>query len=75
MSTLANQPAFPAQSHVKPNGEVHPFQSGMTLRQYYAGKALQGLLSDPAGNSPYERFASDAVRLADALIAELEKTK
>ena len=37
-----NQPAFPA-----PAGVSHITEQGMTLRDYFAGKALQGLLSNP----------------------------
>ena len=50
---------------------------GMTLRQWYAGKALSGLLAGETGgyatNEWPSNIASDAVTLADALIAELEK--
>jgi hypothetical protein len=37
-----NIPAFPA-----PAGVAHITEQGMTLRDYFAGKALQGLLSNP----------------------------
>jgi hypothetical protein len=46
-----------------------------TLREYYAGLAMQGLLSsfkhDRPGN--IERGVRDSVLIADALIAELNK--
>lgn len=52
-------------------------QDGMTLRQWYAGLAMQGLLSANAtyGGQTNARssLASDAVAHADALIAELHK--
>ena len=35
-------PAFPA-----PAGVAHITEQGMTLRDYFAGKALQGLLANP----------------------------
>lgn len=70
-------PAFPRSPAA---GAAAQGQIGMTLRQWYAGQALVGLLlSDelaraqvnPGGRytSPTE-FAEAAVRLADAMIAE-----
>lgn len=77
MSALANQPAFPYAFQHEDGADftVCGISLGMTLRQYYAGKALAGLLADPSGSSSYEGFARKSVNLADALIAELEKTK
>ena len=54
----------------------------MTLRQHYAGLAMQGLIADPAPapegirSNPKERlkyFAKRACAYADALLAELAK--
>jgi hypothetical protein len=45
----------------------------MSLREYYAGQALAGLLANdtgPAGD--WKKSAKDAMEAADALIAELE---
>jgi hypothetical protein len=36
-------PAFPQQF----NGTTEPSLSGMTLRDYFAAKAMQGMLSNP----------------------------
>lgn len=77
--TLANDPAFPVPGFnddpSTPERFVQPCV-GMTLRQWYAGQAMQGLchiakesyIDDP------QSLASDAVATADALIKELEKT-
>lgn len=47
---------------------------GMTLRQYYAGQAMQGLIiHNDYGHVSNEDLAKGAVAHADALIAELEK--
>jgi hypothetical protein len=43
--------------------------SGLTKREYFAAMAMQGLLSNP--NTSFE--TRDAVIIADALIAELNK--
>lgn len=46
--------------------------SGLTKREYFAGLAMQGLL---AGNAIYySDMPNDAVRLADKLLIELQKT-
>lgn len=52
--------------------------TGITLREHYAGLALQGLLASPAAESDgwswrTGSIAGDAVLFADELIAELEK--
>jgi hypothetical protein len=49
---------------------THDQQSlGMTLRDYFAAKAMQGLLSDGVGkNSDIHIIASDAYFVADAMI-------
>ncbi len=88
MSALANQPAFP--QCMVPDGQPTPIaqriveSKGLTLRQYYAGLAMQGILSNAAlatmfSEMPgfeFREIASDrAVKYADALIAKLEETK
>lgn len=47
-------------------------QYGLTKREYFAGLAMQGI---SAFNLPYEMTAEQSVKLADALLAELEKTE
>ena len=46
---------------------------GMTIRQHYAGLALQGVLCADSTYT-YEFAAKEAVLYADALIAELNRT-
>jgi len=45
---------------------------GMNLREYYAGLAMQGLFTNHR-NEDIAALASDAVRIADALLEELSK--
>ena len=45
---------------------------GLTKREYFAGLAMQGMASS---DLTYEDIAHDAVKMADALLAELDKTK
>lgn len=69
------EPAFP--------GETNRFDScgdrfttkhkGISLRAYFAVKAMAGLVSCPTANCTYEELARHSVKYADALIAELSK--
>lgn len=80
-----NEPAYPA-----PNGTVNgngdycaPDFPGMTLREHFAGLAMQGIMANPSGEPKgdfeLEHFAkvvaTMAVRHADALLAELTKDR
>jgi hypothetical protein len=49
----------------------------MSLRAYFAGQALTGLLANSEGERTFHEidWAVCAVRQADALIAELNKTQ
>ena len=60
-------------------GEHGAVLGGITLRQHFAGLAMQGLASVPLqGESPDSAVRSDArraVAYADALLAELAKAQ
>lgn len=63
-------PAFPSPDSVYANGERGYGAWGMTLRDWLAGKALQGMLANPAYNSASnEVLSSHAYDLADRMIA------
>lgn len=47
--------------------------NGMTLREHYAGIAMQALITAGANWYDVKGTASNAIKHADALIAELEK--
>ena len=64
-------PAFP-QGYLD-GPEVDP--SGMSLRAWFAGMAMQGLITNPDTVSEVEIVAKFSIQYADALIAELEKEK
>ena len=54
-------------------GHPMPYNEGMTLRDYFAAKALQGLC---AGRTEYEQPGADAefaYRLADEMMKQREK--
>lgn len=70
MSKDNGGPAFP--HHFTPDsiGDC----SGMTLRDYFAAKAMQGMLSAPY-NAASDQYmtARDAYAVADAMLKEREK--
>ncbi len=56
------RPASPAHQH-----GMHEPQKGMTLRDYFAAKAMQGMFSAPIACEMEER-ASLAYQMADAML-------
>lgn len=66
----------PAFAHGDPE---HGGDPGMTLRQWYAGKALQGYLSSCNPGLPSDHaaavIAEQAFKLADAMLAEDQKER
>ena len=68
-----NEPAFPGQWDHGPSG-IQSF-SGMTLRDYFAAKAMQGILSDPNIAIPRQKTAEWAYGIADAMIKERDEKK
>lgn len=64
MKTRAFHPAFPAEGKGK---------EGMTLRDYFAAMALQGLLAGrPDAGIDGKYAVTEAVNYADLLLAELD---
>jgi hypothetical protein len=62
---MRDQPAFPL--HDAGNGV--PFDNGMTLRDYFAAKAMQSMNSRPDYDDvPAVVIAADAYTLADAMM-------
>ena len=78
---LGDMPIHPGPAIVEERGATVLERSrhavpvhGMTLRQYYAGLAMQGyIIKGLEGSTAYAIVAADAVRSADALLNELEK--
>lgn len=82
----ANMPAFPRvektltkpMHSVLPEGWViheHVVTTGLSKREYFAAKALQGILANPNTNRIADAHARDATLLADALIEFLDRTR
>ena len=56
--------AFPYGNH-KP----HAFGLGITMRQYYATKAMQGLLANPHLDLSHSDVVAKAFQIADEMLA------
>ena len=75
-------PAFPIRfRYEKSDGSIVTHEAdGMSLRQWYAGMALQGLLAEsahPQSAGSWKQagsFAANAFELADAMIAAEKET-
>jgi hypothetical protein len=69
-------PAFPcdpwAASDPKNVTEAKRIAEGMTLRDYFAAKAMQGLMASNVRAS-LEAFANQAYKMADALLKAREE--
>lgn len=50
--------------------EGYQMKDELTLRDYFAAKALQGMLSDSNLQAEYSEFALRAYRIADAMLKE-----
>ena len=67
MSNDTGGPAFPAHHFDLAEGE-----HGMTLRDYFAAKAMQGMLSGKLINTKTAVIAQDCYAMADAMLKQRE---
>ena len=67
-----NIPAFPA-----PAGVSHITEQGMTLRDYFAAKAMQGMFNywDENPNLEFDHIADCSYDMADAMMKAREKNE
>lgn len=78
MNRLSGGPAFPSPGVLMDDGRGGEYQEGayegMTLRDYFAAKAMQALLSKPIHRvSDGQAIPSAAYSIADAMISERAK--
>ena len=76
MTTRANEPAFPDLTRIESDGNDFTAlcRGGLTIREHFAGLAMQGLLACMnTDTAPSTTIATWAVDHADALLAELAK--
>ncbi|PDT47296.1 hypothetical protein CO661_14030 [Sinorhizobium fredii] len=70
MSTETGGPAFPRPYFENQNGsEWSASQDGMSLRDWFAGKAIPELMRDPGDRAPFCEVAKLAYEMADAMLA------
>lgn len=79
MSNKTGGRAFPCDSIVERDevGHLHGFEvssGGMTLRDYFAAKAMQGIISSECNYGAFSDLASDAYSIADAMLRAREAT-
>ena len=68
---INNPPAFPlAFETYDREGAVDDSTFGMSLRDYFAGQALQGLLAQGQGMCYSSEWAADAYKVADDMLKE-----
>jgi hypothetical protein len=68
---MNNPPAFPLHNHGVQTLGLHV--TGMTLRDYFAAKVMQGICaSDPVSAMTNERIAAESYDLADAMLKARE---
>jgi hypothetical protein len=71
---MNNQPAFPGQAQVATNVDIH---EGMSLREYFAAKAMQAWIAKIPGlglsDRGREEITSESYAIADAMIEEGRK--
>lgn len=75
-----NMPAFPSCTEYFPNDVAYKENQGMTLRDYFAAKAMQGMVSigipslkkDESFANGYARHAYD---VADAMLRKRENNQ
>lgn len=66
--------AFPTKNPQKDRrNQVIIYEEGMTLRDYFAAKAMQGLLANPGAAMCPVTLVAYAYETADAMIAERDR--
>lgn len=68
-NTNTGGPAFPFPAYTYPNGEINHGEGGMTLRDYFASKAMQTLAEKYSHEGDVSR---NAYKIADAMLKERE---
>jgi hypothetical protein len=74
---MNNPPAFPHVADILQVQGNSAFvktltQNGMTLRDYFAAKAMQAILSDQNYSSPDDKLAEASYWIADAMLKARE---
>ena len=76
MTTNTGGPAFPMPMTMMTAEHIaNEPEFGMTLRDYFAAKAMQGITSTLSGTAPvlYDAIADDAYTISDAMLKAREQ--
>ena len=70
----AQTPAYPTPTIAAKEGDVIKFNvtPGMTLRDYFAGQALAGMLANSSARGAWATYAEHSYAQADAMISARE---
>ena len=80
----SEKPIYPVPHQNDDRSIQYDVHFGLTKREYFAGLAMQGILSNPANAEQFKvndwgvngtAIADNAVHCADELLKQLEKTK
>ena len=70
---MKNEPAFPTGFITDPrNGQIIGGSNGMTLRDYFAAKAMQASRSRNSKYRTWDDLAQDSYDIADAMLKARE---
>lgn len=70
-----NDPAMPTLFYNEITGQANGHSAGLTIRQEFAVRAMQGIISSGVNHYSAGGVAKVAVEFADALINELNKSE
>ena len=68
MTSHSDTPAFPTPPAIINGLDVALPEQGMTLRDYFAAKAMQAIISLGLDYSEYEEYSLQAYAVADAMM-------
>ena len=70
---MKDTPAFPTSNWTQIAPYSSGYNEGMTLRDYFAGRAMQGMLSENSGiRYPTDELVDFAYKVADAMMKARE---
>jgi hypothetical protein len=66
---MKSEPAFPVFHQNEITGYIPPESAGMTLRDYFAAKAMQAIVSKEVSHVSWvDEYAKNAYKMADAML-------
>ncbi len=68
-----NPSAFPPNSYQTERGVVEIYDQGMSLRDYFAAKALAGIMVGGTKGDPIDSLADLSYKMADAMLKARQK--